>query len=51
MLADNVEHVIGIDPDRDAVTASVVKATTGGELASAAFETTRRGYRAARRLG
>ena len=44
MLAEIVEHVIGIDPDRDSVTASVVKATTGGEQASAKFETTRRGY-------
>ena len=44
MLADIVEHVIGIDPDRDRVTASVVEATGGAELATAGFETTRRGY-------
>ncbi len=36
--------VIGIDPDRDGTTASVVRATTGGEQASATFETTRSGY-------
>ena len=44
VLADIVEHVIGIDPDRDRVTASVVEATGGAELATAGFETTRRGY-------
>ena len=44
MLADIVDHVIGIDPDRDQGTASLVEASTGGELATAAFETTRGGY-------
>ena len=44
MLAETVEHMIGIDPDRDSVTASVVDATTDGEQASVTFETTRRGY-------
>ena len=44
MLADIVDHVIGIDPDRDQITASLVEASTGGELATAAFETTRGGY-------
>ena len=44
MLADIVDHVIGIDPDRDRITASLVEASTGGELATAAFETTRGGY-------
>ena len=44
MLADIVGHVIGIDPDRDRITASLVEASTGGELATAAFETTRGGY-------
>ena len=39
-----VDHVIGIDPERDGITASVVDATTGGEQASATFETTRSGY-------
>ena len=44
MLADIVDHVIGIDPDRDRITASLVEASTGGELATEAFETTRGGY-------
>ena len=44
MLATMVEHVIGIDPDRDRVTASVVDTATTGEQASAVFATTRRGY-------
>ena len=44
MLADIVGHVIGIDPDRDQITASLVEASTGGELATEAFETTRGGY-------
>ena len=44
MLADIVDHVIGIDPDRDRITASLVDASTGGELATEAFETTRGGY-------
>ena len=44
MLATMVDHVIGIDPDRDWVTASVVDASTTAELASARFGTTSRGY-------
>ena len=44
MLATTVEHVIGIDPDRDQVTASVVDTATTGEQASAVFETTKKGY-------
>ncbi len=44
MLATMVDHVIGIDPDRDWVTASVVDASTTGELASARFGTTSGGY-------
>ena len=44
VLAKTVEHVIGIDPDRDRVTASVVDTATTGEQASAVFETTRKGY-------
>ena len=44
MLADILDHVIGIDPDRDRITASLVEASTGGELATEAFETTRGGY-------
>ena len=44
VLASKVEHVIGIDPDRDWVTASVVDTATTGEQASAVFETTQKGY-------
>ncbi len=44
VLASSVEHVIGIDPDRDRVTASVVDTATTGEQATAMFETTRKGY-------
>lgn len=44
MLATMVEHIIGIDPDRDQITASVVDTATTGEQASAVFETTQAGY-------
>lgn len=44
ILAELVDHVIGVDPDRDRVTAAVVCATTQGELASKTFPATRRGY-------
>ena len=49
MLATMVERTIGIDPDRDWITASVVDTATTGKLASEVFETTRLGY--ARLLG
>ena len=44
MLDTMVEHVIGIDPDRDRITASVVDTATTGEQATAVFGTTRSGY-------
>ena len=44
MAATSVEHVIGIDPDRDRVTASVVDTATTGEQASAGFPTNQVGY-------
>ena len=44
MLATMVENVIGIDPDRDWVTASVVDTATTGEQTSEVFETTQVGY-------
>ena len=44
MLATMVEHVIGIDPDRDRVTAAVVDTATTGEQASGVFGTTQMGY-------
>ena len=44
-MASLVEHVIGIDPNRDRVTASVVDTATTGEQASAVFETSGLGYK------
>ena len=44
MLADLVDHVIGVDPDRDRITASIVCAKTQGELARAEFPATAAGY-------
>ena len=43
-LAELVDHVIGVDPDRDRITAAVVCARTQGEVATRAFATTARGY-------
>ena len=43
-LAELVDHVIGVDPDRDRITAAVVCARTQGEIASKSFATTARGY-------
>lgn len=43
-LAELVDHVIGVDPDRDHITAAVVCSRTQGEIAAAAFATTARGY-------
>ncbi len=43
-LGDLVDHVIGVDPDRDRITAAVVCSRTQGELASKVFATTARGY-------
>lgn len=47
MLAELVHHVVGVDPDRDRITASLVEARTRGELARREFPATPRGYRAA----
>lgn len=49
MLDDLVDHVVGIDPDRDRITAAVVCAKTQGELDSRTFPATARGYRAVQR--
>lgn len=46
MLAELVDHVIGVDPDRDRVTAVIVDATTKAELGQAVFPTTPGGYAA-----
>ncbi len=44
MLADLIDHVIGVDPDRDRITAAVVCARTQGELTWRTFPATPRGY-------
>jgi len=46
MLSELVDHVIGIDPDRDRVTASIIIANTQGEEGGAEFPATPSGYRA-----
>ena len=45
MLAEMVDHVIGIDPDRDWVTAAVLDAATAGVLATGRFPADAGGYR------
>ena len=37
MLAEMVDHVIGIDPDRDWITAAVLEASTAGVVATGRF--------------
>jgi transposase len=44
MLAEHVDHVVGIDPDRDRITAAVVAAENGGVVDTAEFATTTAGY-------
>ena len=44
MSAVRAVHVIGIDPDRDRVTAAVAESATTAETAAAVFEATRSGY-------
>jgi transposase len=46
MLAELVDHVIGIDPDRDRVTAVIVDTATRAEVAPVVFATTPAGYAA-----
>ncbi len=45
MLPGMVDHVIGIDPDRDWVTAAVLDAVTAGVLATGRFPADTAGYR------
>lgn len=47
MLADLVDHVIGVDPDRDHITLALVHARTGSAVATTTLPTTPRGYRMA----
>lgn len=44
MLAELVDHVIGIDPDRDWITAAVVDARTTGVIATERFAANSDGY-------
>ena len=44
MLAELVDHVIGIDPDRDWITAAVLDAKTTGVIATAKFAANNDGY-------
>jgi transposase len=46
MLAELVDHVIGIDPDKERITAAVIDAKTTGVVATEVFAATRGGYRA-----
>ena len=44
MLAELVDHVIGVDPDRDWITAAVVDANTTGVVAKQRFSADAVGY-------
>ena len=44
MLAELVDHVIGVDPDRDWITAAVLDANTTGVIATAKFAANNDGY-------
>ena len=44
MLAEMVDHVIGIDPDRDWITSAIIDAKTTGIVASAKFPADTDGY-------
>lgn len=44
MLAELVDHVIGIDPDRDWITAAIIDTNTTGVIDSAKFRADRDGY-------
>lgn len=46
MLAELVDHVIGVDPDRDRVTAVVIDSATKGEIDQIEAAATPAGYRA-----
>jgi transposase len=45
MLAELVEHVVGVDPDRDWITLAVVGARSAGVVAEGRFPATADGYR------
>jgi transposase len=45
MLAELVDHVVGVDPDRDWITVALIEARTSGVLATDRFPATGDGYR------
>jgi transposase len=45
MLAEMVDHVVGVDPDRDRITAVVIDAATKGEVDQVEASATPAGYR------
>src|SRR5262245_61844540 len=45
MLAELVDHVIGVDPDRDWITVALIEARTSGVLATDRFPADSGGYR------
>ncbi len=47
MLAELVDHVVGIDPDRDWITAAVLEAATAGVVATGRFPANAAGYQEA----
>jgi transposase len=51
MLAEMVDHVVGVDPDRDWITAAVVDSATTGVVATARFAAKGSGYRRGDCLG
>jgi transposase len=44
MLAELVDHVVGVDPDRDWITLAVLDARTGGVIAEGRFPAAKAGY-------
>ena len=44
MLAELVDHVVGVDPDRDWITLAVLDARSAGVVAEARFPVTKDGY-------
>ncbi len=45
MLAELVDHVIGVDPDRDWITVAALDSRTAGVITTDRFPATRDGYR------
>jgi hypothetical protein len=45
MLAELVDHVIGVDPDRDWITVAALDSRTAGVITTDRFSATRDGYR------